>query len=63
MNKKWVPFAVGGIVIGVGLLVWQVLRMSGGGTEASPGTEELIKTLPKPPAGAAFSAALRIASA
>ncbi|HRI44518.1 MAG TPA: hypothetical protein PLL78_14875 [Fimbriimonadaceae bacterium] len=53
MNKKWVPFAVAGIVVGVGLVVWQVVRMSSGGAEASAPTEELIKTLPKPPAGAA----------
>jgi len=53
VNKKWLPIAAAGIVIGVGLVIWQVVRMSGGAAAASPSTEELIKTIPKPPAGAA----------
>lgn len=51
MNKKWMPFAIAAVVVGVGFLVWRIFGTVTGSDDA-PAVDTIVNTeIPKPPPG------------
>lgn len=50
MSKKWMPFAIAAVVVGVGFLVWRIFGTVSGSDE-TPSVNSLVNEIPKPPPG------------